>query len=53
MIPAVKVWRVKVDNGTIYRVYAPTRLLAIMNLRDRGEWSPVVFCSVERKAANG
>ena len=56
MIPKVKEWiiRVEADDGLhSYRVLAPTRLLAVLNLRHeaclahRGKWS-IVSASVSR-----
>jgi hypothetical protein len=64
-IPSVKVWRVVVrqmaEPNAVFHVLAPTRRLAIMNLRSaRGEyvkgnlrvWGPIDSCGTLRKTPN-
>ncbi len=33
MIPKVKTWRARTVDGSVYYVRAPTRVLALLNLR--------------------
>ena len=56
-IPKVKEWIVRCEaphyapdvHPAKYRVLAPTRLLAILNLRDAGIFDPVRSATVARK----
>lgn len=41
MIPQVRAWRATLDTGARWIVWAPTRHLAILNLRGAGCWRPL------------
>jgi len=46
-IPAVKAWRVRTNNS-VYSVLAPTRKLAVMNLRAEGIYDAIRSVGVRR-----
>jgi hypothetical protein len=44
MIPRVRLWTIKLSDGRRYNVLAPTKRLAILNLRDPaqpGTWGAI------------
>ena len=40
-IPSVRAWRATLDTGERWLVWAPTKKLAVLNLRGAGCWRPV------------
>ena len=49
MVPSVKRWKITLVDGRVCHVMAPTRRLAILNLRHEGEWSIIKTVGVCRK----
>ncbi len=49
MIPVVKTWIIKTDDGAQYEVMAPTRVLAVLNFRSEGYTDSISSCDVARK----
>lgn len=47
MIPKVKAWRIRTDNS-LYSVLAPTRKLAVLNLRSVGVYDAIQTVGVRR-----
>lgn len=53
-IPTVAVYRIKLEDGRTFHVLAPTRKLAILNLRtDARNWGAVKSCGRTRIATSG
>ena len=48
-IPKVREWKVTTYAGLVYRVLAPTRTLAVMNLRSEGIYYAVKTVGVYRE----
>ena len=54
MIPRMRLWRIRLEDGRIFDVQGPTRYLAILNLRlgfDHGgplAWGPIKSATVRR-----
>ena len=49
MIPKVREWKITLEDGRIFRVLAPTRRLAILNLRaDPRNWGSIVSVGAYR-----
>ena len=50
MIPKVKTWIIKMENGQKHEVLAPTKFLAKLNFRaDVNNWGPIKSIEVKRK----
>jgi len=51
MIPKTREWKITMEDGRVFRVLAPTRQLAILNLRAEGfnTWGPIKSVGVARK----
>lgn len=53
-IPAVKTWRLVLEDGRVYHVLAPTRMLAILNLRSTcSGWGSIKSIGVLRSSRHG